>query len=79
MIFRQIRNDVAPDVSCRTVSRRLDEAGLHSRRPREKPLLSAKNIEDRFEYGKWMEKKPKHWLQRPGKTDLTIYCHSDLT
>ena len=54
-ISRQIRDDIAPEVSRKTVSRRLNEAGLHACNPREKPLLSEKNIADRFKYGLVME------------------------
>ena len=77
--FRQIRDNVAPEVSRKTVSRRLNEAGLHACTPREKPLLSEKNIADRFKYGLVMEKKPKHWLKRLGWSDecsIKIFGHN---
>ena len=78
-ISRQIRDDIAPEVSRKTVSRRLNEAGLHACNPREKPLLSEKNIAARLEYGLVMEKKPKHWFQRPTWSDecsIKIFGHN---
>lgn len=38
------------DVSCRTIQKRLNELGLHSRRPAKKPLISKKNVKARLAF-----------------------------
>ena len=71
---------VGTQISVQTVRRRLNEAGLSARQPREKPLLSEKNVADRFEFATVMEKRPKHWLKRPAWSDectIKVFGHND--
>lgn len=59
MSASQIRAELDIDeISSRTVQRRLNQGGLHGRRPVKKPLISKKNIKVRLEFARdhlnWM-------------------------
>lgn len=47
-----ISSPYEPDPSTRTIKHRLQDAGLHVRRPTKKPLISMKNCEIRVEWAK---------------------------